>query len=93
MPRGGKTRTSGQGRPKGSRNRLTVEAKEAFRLAAEGAGGVDALTAFAIASPDKFWPLYARLIPVEHAGKIDVSNIRQLTDEQLDAQAKALGIE
>ena len=34
MPRGGKTRTSGQGRPKGAKNKLTVEAKEAFRLAA-----------------------------------------------------------
>ena len=55
----------GKGRPKGSLNKLTVEAKEAFRLAAEGAGGVDALTRFAIEMPDKFWPLYARLIPVD----------------------------
>lgn len=55
----------GKGRPKGSRNKLTVEAKEAFRLAAEGAGGVEALTKFAIASPDKFWPLYAKLIPLD----------------------------
>jgi hypothetical protein len=44
---------------------LTVEAKEAFRLAAEGAGGVDALTKFAIAEPKVFWPLYARLIPMD----------------------------
>lgn len=83
----------GKGRPKGSLNKLTVEAKEAFRLAAEGAGGVEALTRFAIEMPDKFWPLYARLIPVEHAGKIDVTSVTKLSDEQLDAQAKALGLE
>jgi hypothetical protein len=65
MPRGGKTRTSGQGRPKGSKNKLTVEAKEAFRLAAEGAGGVEALTKFAEEHPKVFWPLYARLIPID----------------------------
>lgn len=65
MPRGGRTRTSGQGRPKGVPNKLTVEAKEAFRLAAEGAGGVAALTEFAKEHPKVFWPLYARLIPVD----------------------------
>jgi len=59
------TRTSGQGRPKGSRNKLTVEAKEAFRLAAEGIGGVEALTAWGKRAPDKFWPLYAKLIPMD----------------------------
>ena len=61
----GKPRAPGAGRKKGTRNKLTVEAKEAFRLAAEGAGGVDALTKFAIAEPKVFWPLYARLIPMD----------------------------
>jgi hypothetical protein len=53
------------GRTKGVPNKLTVEAKEAFRLAAEGAGGVEALTAFAKKEPKVFWPLYARLIPLD----------------------------
>jgi hypothetical protein len=60
-----RTKTSGQGRPKGSKNKLTVEAKEAFRLAAEGMGGVAALTAWGKEAPDKFWPLYAKLIPMD----------------------------
>lgn len=60
-----RTKTSGQGRPKGSKNKLTVEAKEAFRLAAEGIGGVEALTAWGREAPDKFWPLYAKLIPMD----------------------------
>lgn len=53
------------GRKPGSRNKLTVEAKEAFRLAAEGIGGVPALTAWGQENPDKFWPLYAKLIPTD----------------------------
>jgi hypothetical protein len=53
------------GRKKGTPNKLTVEAKEAFRLAAEGAGGVEALTEFAKNEPKVFWPLYARLIPMD----------------------------
>jgi hypothetical protein len=57
------------GRKKGTPNRLTVEAKEAFRLAAEGMGGVPALTEWGASAPDKFWPLYARLIPLEVTGK------------------------
>jgi hypothetical protein len=51
------------GRKKGTPNRMTADAKEAIRLAAEGAGGVPALTEWAKQNPDRFWPLYARLIP------------------------------
>lgn len=51
------------GRKKGTPNRMTADAKEAIRLAAEGAGGVPALTEWARKNPDRFWPLYARLIP------------------------------
>jgi len=51
------------GRKRGTPNKLTGDAREAIRLAAEGAGGVPALTQWAKRNPDKFWPLYARLIP------------------------------
>lgn len=51
------------GRTKGTPNQMTADAKEAIRLAAEGAGGVAALTRWAKQNPDRFWPLYARLIP------------------------------
>lgn len=38
-------------------------------LAAEGIGGVEALTAWAKKNPGEFWKLYARLIPTEqHIG-------------------------
>lgn len=53
------------GRQKGTPNKLTAEAKEAFRLAAEGIGGVQALTDWGRDNPDKFWPLYAKLIPLD----------------------------
>ena len=56
---------AGPGRPKGSQNKTTVAAKEAFTLAAQGIGGVEALTKWGTLNPDKFWPLYARLIPTD----------------------------
>lgn len=55
----------GKGRPKGVPNRTTAAAKEAFILAAEGIGGVPALTEWGKDNPDKFWPLYAKLIPLD----------------------------
>lgn len=61
----GKPRPKGAGRKKGTPNKLTAEAKEAFRLAAEGIGGVEALTEWGRLNPDKFWPLYAKLIPLD----------------------------
>lgn len=60
----GKPKTGG--RKAGTPNKLTADAKEAFRRAAEQLGGVDALTDWARTAPDKFWTLYARLIPIDH---------------------------
>ena len=56
------------GRQKGTPNKVTRTAREMFTRAAEGVGGLEALIAWARAEPDKFWLLYARLIPVEHTG-------------------------
>lgn len=52
-------------RPKGSLNKTTRAAKEAFALAFQGMGGVAALTRWAKANPTDFYKLYARLIPVD----------------------------
>ncbi len=51
------------GRTAGTPNKLTAEAKAAFQLAFEGAGGVDALTQWAIQNPNLFYPLFSKLIP------------------------------
>lgn len=51
------------GRPKGSPNKLAAKGRAALDAAYEGAGGVEALTKFAIDHPDKFYPIWAKLIP------------------------------
>lgn len=58
--------TPGPGRPKGSQNKTTLAAKEAFRLAFDKLGGWEALAEWAMTEPDnltEFYKLYARLIP------------------------------
>lgn len=66
----------GPGRPPGSRNKTTVAAKEAIRLAAEGLGGADRLIDWAREDPQNervFWgQIYTKLIPLDvevEAGK------------------------
>jgi hypothetical protein len=59
---------AGRGRPRGSKNKLGVEAKEAIALAFEGIGGVPALVAWAATHREAFYKLYAKLIPVELHG-------------------------
>lgn len=62
---------AGKGRPKGVPNKMTAAAKEAFQLAFDGVGGVDALVEWAQENRTEFFKLYARLIPVEqqHSGE------------------------
>ena len=56
------------GRPVGSKNRLSRNAREAFQAVYDRLGGDDSLAAWAIANPDEFFKLYARLISVEVSG-------------------------
>jgi len=58
-----------KGRDKGTPNKLTVSAREAFQHAFKEAGGFDALATWAKANRTDFYKLYARLIPVEHVGE------------------------
>jgi hypothetical protein len=53
------------GRPKGSVNKVSKTMKEAFKEAFELMGGVPKLVEWAEANPDKFYPLVARLLPVD----------------------------
>ena len=66
----------GRGRPKGAKNKLPAEAKAILARAFEDAGGVEALTRFAMEQPQHFYSLWGRLIPkpvdVEHKGGVTV---------------------
>ena len=76
------------GRPAGIPNKLTRAAKEAFALAFEGVGGVDALTEWARENLTDFDKLYARLIPVELSATVDhVIRAEEMSDDQLAAIA------
>lgn len=53
------------GRPKGTPNKISKTMKEAFKEAFEQLGGVPKLVEWAERNPDKFYPLVARLLPVD----------------------------
>ena len=59
---------AGKGRVKGTPNKSTASAKEAFTLAFKGLGGYEALTKWARNNETEFFKLYARLIPAEVHG-------------------------
>lgn len=54
-----------RGRPKGSRNRVGLRAKEALEQTFASLGGVDGLAAWAKDHPTDFYRLYAKLLPLE----------------------------
>lgn len=57
--------TPGPGRPKGSKNKASVAAKQAFQEAFDGLGGVEALKTWALDNPTDFFKLFSKLIPVD----------------------------
>ena len=89
-PKIGKNRgNAGKGRPKGSRNKTTLAAKEAIALAAEGLGGTERLVAWAQEAPKNelaFWTqLYGKLVPLDTNvnGEITLKEIgRRIIDGQ-----------
>jgi hypothetical protein len=69
---------AGKGRPRGSRNKTTLAAKEAIALAAEGLGGVQALIAW-VKKDDQneriFWSsIYPRLLPLKVSGEVEMGS-------------------
>lgn len=72
----------GVGRPKGSRNKLTVETKRALEMVFDRRGGVEALRQWSHQNPDGFYALWGKLLPREikgespHGGKIEVVIVR-----------------
>lgn len=69
---GTNTGNMGKGRPKGSRNKMTMAAKEAIAYAAEGLGGADRLIEWAKEDPQNeraFWTaIYPKLMPLQVSG-------------------------
>lgn len=67
------------GRPKGSLNKTTVQAKEAIALAAEALGGMTRLAEWAKEDPKNetvFWSsIYPRLVPLEVNGNHHVETV------------------
>ena len=61
----------GPGRPKGSRNKLTVDIKRMVQTALTNAGGVEYLTQQARENPKAFLPLVAKLLPTRVEGDSD----------------------
>lgn len=59
--------TPGPGRPKGSKNKMTLAVKEAFEAAFEDLQGDEknCLTAWARANPTEFYRIASKLIPSE----------------------------
>ncbi len=55
--------TFSTGRPKGSKNKLNTDIKEAFDLAFQGIGGAKALTEWAQSHKSSFFKIYASMHP------------------------------
>lgn len=51
------------GRQKGVANKTTVAAKQAFQMAFDGLGGVQALQTWAAENQTEFFKLFSKLIP------------------------------
>ncbi len=69
---------AGKGRPRGSRNKTTLAAKEAIARAAEGLGGVQALIAW-VKKDDQneriFWSaIYPKLLPLKVSGEVEMGS-------------------
>lgn len=56
----------GPGRPKGSKDKLTRDAKQAFQYAFDKLGGADKLADWAQDNTTDFYKLFARMIPVDN---------------------------
>ncbi len=83
---GTNTGNRGKGRPKGSPNKTTREAKDAIAMVAEGLGGPDRMLAWAQEDPQNeriFWQaIYPKLLPLTLSGDqnnpVRIQEVRRL---------------
>lgn len=78
--------TPGPGRPKGSQNKSTRAANEAFDFAFNESGGAEALAEWARANRTDFYKLFAKRITVDtsHSGEIRLMVHTSLPETALD---------
>jgi hypothetical protein len=92
------------GRTKGTPNRTTAAMRESWLQAFDALGGSDGLTRWAKRNPDRFYGLAFRLVPpavcqtCEHAERVANAErahlkFSRMTDAQLEAEARRLGID
>ena len=65
---GGRTRTSGQGRPKGIPNKVTGDLRAMILAALDAAGGAEYLRRQSEASPAAFMTLVGKVLPTTITG-------------------------
>lgn len=82
--KGGRTKTSGQGRPKGTPNKITRDIKAMIEGALEDAGGRAYLAKQANENPAAFMSLVGKILPREVKAEVAATHvIQRLTPEQL----------
>lgn len=86
-----RTRTSGQGRPRGARNKLSADVKEMIICALNELGGQEYLVRQATENPTAFLALVGRIIPKEVRANVAASHaISDLSPMQQRAIAEAV---
>ena len=90
--KGDDPRRAKQGRAKGTPNHVTTECKAIIEQAFSGAGGIEALTAWAIRKPDLFYcHVWTKIIPkdIHVTGSIGIAQLFMDAGKLIEAQAKA----
>jgi len=67
---GGTVLPKGKGRPKGAKNKIPTDLKEAYLRAFDKRGGVKGLLAWAEKSPDAFYAQISKMLPKEIDNKL-----------------------
>ena len=73
-------RTAGPGRPKGSGNKFSGDAKENVVAVFTRLGGTAAMAEWARENPTEFYKIYAKLVPMEHTGVVEVSYVARIPE-------------
>jgi len=86
-----RTRTSGQGRPKGIPNRITSDVRGMVLAALDAAGGIEYLVTQARENPTAFLTLVGKILPREVKADVAASpNIPRLSPERMAGIAEAI---